>query len=289
MSRDLSDTLSIATMSLRAPLMANAKTRQQLICAFFVAVLGHTVVMLALAAAPGFRPGAHHAAPLSTRWVDAPPTARPSVAATPAAMAETAQPPVPAQAVAQAPNKAERGPTPPRPRPKPSTADSDKSAASARSETNVADAAKAEPATAAAALPPGDDPLRMLPTTPERFQVLDKLSQTVDGDPQAYAVGNAVSVDIEDAGTPRAWRFVVVGEGTIRSMAGRDVPVLHLVHYPENEKDDRVEIWLTPDLAHRPIQIEIFVNGVTTGRVTARTALDRLDRALAPPTPAASR
>ena len=51
MSRDLSDTLSIATMSLRAPLMANAKTRQQLISAFFVAVLGHTVVMLALAAA----------------------------------------------------------------------------------------------------------------------------------------------------------------------------------------------------------------------------------------------
>ncbi|QTD45058.1 DUF3108 domain-containing protein [Ottowia testudinis] len=287
MSLNFSTALALSAMPPRAPLMADGKTRRQLTSAFFLAVLGHAVVMLALAAAPGFRPGAPHVTPLSTRWVDAPPTARPSVAATPAAMAQTAQPPAPARVSAQAPSKAERRPAPHRPNP--STADSNEPRASARSDTDVADAAKPELATAAAALPPGDDPLRMLPTTPERFQVLDKLSQTIDGDPQAYAVGHAVSVEIEDAGKPRTWRFVVVGEDMIRSMAGRDVPVLHLVHYPEHEKDDRIEIWLTSELAHRPVQMEVFVAGVTTGRVTARTALDRLDRAVAPPASAASR
>ncbi len=110
--------------------------------------------------------------------------------------------------------------------------------------------------------------------------MLDRLSREIDADPSMYAPGNAISVSIELDGQTKSWRFVVVGEESILSMGGRQVPVLHLLHYPENDKDARLEVWLVPQLAHRPIQMLIVKPGELNSDLhTARMALDQIDQA----------
>ena len=120
----------------------------------------------------------------------------------------------------------------------------------------------------------------MLPTTPERFAALDRLSRDIDADPTLFAPGNAISVTIDLDGKPKVWRFVIVGEESITSLGGRDVPTLRLRHYPENDHDENIEVWLVPQLAYRPVQISVTPpNALTSFTNTARVALDQLDQA----------
>ena len=242
--------------------------RKRLIMALSVAVLAHAVVLVAMALPPRFKLGIDRADPVMTRWIELPATPAAGVAR------EEPAPDTPAQPRAEAP--AQPKPRPERTRPTPRSTRDDNNSSS----TQVAQAPTDAASAASSPLPEGQDPLRMLPTTPERFQMLDRLSRDVDADPSMFAPGNAISVTVDLNGQPKLWRFIIVAEESIRSMGGLDVPTLRLLHYPENDRDDRVEVWLVPQLAYRPIQINVTPPGTLTSQnYTARIALDQLDEA----------
>lgn len=245
---------------------------KRLITALSIAVLAHVVVLVVLAQPARFKLGIDRADPVITRWIELPATPSPGVAR------EEPTPVTQPTPKAEAPAQPQERPAKTRPTPRPARSD-DRSAASP---VAAAASAPASASAAASPLPEGQDPLRMLPTTPERFQMLDRLSRDIDADPSMYAPGNAISVTIDLDGQPKVWRFVIVGEDSIRSLGGQDVPALRLLHYPEHERDDRVEVWLVPQLAYRPVQMLITKPGdVSADLHTARAALNPIDRAAA--------
>ena len=242
--------------------------RKRLITAVSAALVLHAVVLAALAMPSRMKLGIDQAAPVVTRWIEAPSVPSPGLARQDPTADQRSTPK--AEAPARPKDRTDR--TQPTPRP---ARNDDQSAAVATAATPAAsDAAAASP------LPEGQDPLRMLPTTPERFQMLDRLSRDIGADPALFVPGNAVSVTIDLDGKPKVWRFVIVGEELIRSLSGLDVTTLRLLHYPENDRDDKVEVWLVPQLAYRPVQISVTPPGALTSFTnTARVALDQLDQA----------
>ena len=242
--------------------------RKRLITAVSAALVLHAIVLAALAMPSRMKLGIDQTAPVVTRWIDAPTVPSPGLARQDPTADQRSTPK--AEAPARPKDRTDR--TQPTPRP---ARNDDQSAAVATAATPAAsDAAAASP------LPEGQDPLRMLPTTPERFQMLDRLSRDIGADPALFVPGNAVSVTIDLDGTPKVWRFVIVGEELIRSLSGLDVTTLRLLHYPENDRDDKVEVWLVPQLAYRPVQISVTPPGALTSFTnTARVALDQLDQA----------
>lgn len=244
--------------------------RKRLLTALAVAVLAHVVALVVLALPARFKMGVERTDPLVTRWIPAPTVASPGLA--------HSEPTPPAKTQPKA-----RAPVNPKPRadrnqPSPRPARDDDEQVAARSAQ--AASAPASAAAAASPLPEGQDPLRMLPTTPERFQMLDELSRLVESDPSMYAPGNAISLTVEFEGKPKVWRFIVMAEETVRSVGGLEVPTLRLMHYPENERDDKVEAWLVPQLAYRPIQLIVTSPDAQSAQsFTARAALDQLDQA----------
>ena len=242
--------------------------RKRLITAVSAALVLHAIVLAALAMPSRMKLGIDQTAPVVTRWIDAPTVPSPGLARQDPTADQRSTPK--AEAPARPKDRTDR--TQPTPRP---ARNDDQSAAVASAATPAAsDAAAASP------LPEGQDPLRMLPTTPERFQMLDRLSRDIGADPALFVPGNAVSVTIDLDGKPKVWRFVIVGEELIRSLSGLDVTTLRLLHYPENDRDDKVEVWLVPQLAYRPVQISVTPPGALTSFTnTARVALDQLDQA----------
>lgn len=242
--------------------------RKRLITAVSAALVLHAIVLAALAMPSRMKLGIDQTAPVVTRWIDAPTVPSPGLARQDPTADQRSTPK--AEAPARPKERTDR--TQPTPRP---ARNDDQSAAVATAATPAAsDAAAASP------LPEGQDPLRMLPTTPERFQMLDRLSRDIGADPALFVPGNAVSVTIDLDGKPKVWRFVIVGEELIRSLSGLDVTTLRLLHYPENDRDDKVEVWLVPQLAYRPVQISVTPPGALTSFTnTARVALDQLDQA----------
>ena len=242
--------------------------RKRLITAVSAALVLHAIVLAALAMPSRMKLGIDQTAPVVTRWIDAPTVPSPGLARQDPTADQRSTPK--AEAPARPKDRTDR--TQPTPRP---ARNDDQSAAVATAATPAAsDAAAASP------LPEGQDPLRMLPTTPERFQMLDRLSRDIGADPALFVPGNAVSVTIDLDGKPKVWRFVIVGEELIRSLSGLDVTTLRLLHYPESDRDDKVEVWLVPQLAYRPVQISVTPPGALTSFTnTARVALDQLDQA----------
>ena len=242
--------------------------RKRLITAVSAALVLHAIVLAALAMPSRMKLGIDQTAPVVTRWIDAPTVPSPGLARQDPTADQRSTPK--AEAPARPKDRTDR--TQPTPRP---ARNDDQSAAVATAATPAAsDAAAASP------LPEGQDPLRMLPTTPERFQMLDRLSRDIGADPALFVPGNAVSVTIDLDGKPKVWRFVIVGAELIRSLSGLDVTTLRLLHYPENDRDDKVEVWLVPQLAYRPVQISVTPPGALTSFTnTARVALDQLDQA----------
>ncbi|AVO32971.1 hypothetical protein [Ottowia oryzae] len=242
--------------------------RKRLITAVSAALVLHAIVLAALAMPSRIKLGIDQTAPVVTRWIDAPTVPSPGLARQDPTADQRSTP------KAEAPTRPKDPTDRTQPTPRPARND-DQSAAVATAATPAAsDAAAASP------LPEGQDPLRMLPTTPERFQMLDRLSRDIGADPALFVPGNAVSVTIDLDGKPKVWRFVIVGEELIRSLSGLDVTTLRLLHYPESDRDDKVEVWLVPQLAYRPVQISVTPPGALTSFTnTARVALDQLDQA----------
>ena len=242
--------------------------RKRLITAVSAALVLHAIVLAALAMPSRMKLGIDQTAPVVTRWIDAPTVPSPGLARQDPTADQRSTPK--AEAPARPKDRTDRT----QPTPRPARNDDQSAAVATAASPAASDAAAASP------LPEGQDPLRMLPTTPERFQMLDRLSRDIGADPALFVPGNAVSVTIDLDGKPKVWRFVIVGEELIRSLSGLDVTTLRLLHYPENDRDDKVEVWLVPQLAYRPVQISVTPPGALTSFTnTARVALDQLDQA----------
>jgi hypothetical protein len=234
------------------------------------AVAGHALALVALSLPGQLRLGETRIEPMYTRMIEAPLMTTPGLAtqSAPPAPAPRAQPQAPAPAKREAPSKR----TPPRPQP----AGEQEQAAPAQPMA-AASEPDAQATAVASALPDGQDPLLMLPGTPERLHLLDQVSLAVAADPEAYTVGNAISVELQPPHEARTWRFVIDGEDFVVSPGGKHVRVLRLVHFPEHNKDDRLTVYIVPELAYRPVQIDVMPVGQPMARYTARNSLRLLD------------
>ncbi len=237
--------------------------RRQLAGPLVLALAGHGLLLAGLSLGHAPRLGDLRVHAVETRMIDGPVHTRVGI---------TAPAPTPVPPAVEATDVAQ-----PAPRAEAKAKPTPRGEARLRSDQPATDTSGA-PA-AAAPLPDGQDPLLMLPTTPEQLRLFDELSLVVAADPALYAVGNAVSVTIEDQGKTRTWRFVVAEEDSIQSLRGRAVPTLRLVHFPEFDADEKIELWLVPELAYRPIQVAI-TDALGSSRITtARVALNLLDSA----------
>lgn len=243
--------------------------RRRKLVALGAAVLVHAVALVALAQPAAIKLGvANQVDPVTIRWVAAPVVPSPGLA--------RSEPPPPTEAKPEAPPPVKPKPRPARQKPKPRPALQDErvvaAAAAQPASQSASDALVASP------LPQGQDPLTMLHTTPEHFQMLDALSRQIAEDPAMYEPGNAVSLSLDVDGQPRVWRFVIVAEEAIQSLSGLDVPTLRLMHFPEHDQDPKLEVWLVPQLAYRPVQIALTPPGALSAQLhNARSALDQLD------------
>lgn len=235
--------------------------RRSLSGAVALALLGHAAIIAALWQPRAPRLGETRVAPVLMRWADAPPGPQPTAAPQPQGRADA--PPEPARTRRPRAHRTTAKPAPAQP---------------ARAET-VAESAPA--------LADEQDPLRMLAIDAGTFRMLDQLSRVVASDPQSHGPGSAVSFELEGDAGGRVWRYVVVGEESMPSASGAQVPVLHLVHFPERDGDERIEVWLLPGLAYRPVQLVSGPDAATSRGTSASFVLDRLAPGAAPaPAPA---
>ena len=258
------------------------RERKRLVASVAVVCLAHALALWGLGYAALPKAGVPHTTPAQVRWVEA----RVSDAQGAAAHAPSAPAIRPDSTPARTRTEAPRPASKPADRPVPHTpsrAADDSPQPLAKSE-RPSDASAQADAPSLPPLPEGQDPLRMLPTTPERFELLSKLSATAYTEPDQFAPGSAISLQMPHGTTTKTYRFVVVGEETVASLKGLQVPALHLASVPMDSTEEKVDVWLAPQLVYRPIQLALTNARGEVQYFTARSVLDQfsIDPSAAP-------
>ncbi len=89
----------------------------------------------------------------------------------------------------------------------------------------------------------------------DRLSVVLQLGAMLAGDPARYPAGSAISVQTISSRDAEIWTFNVEGEEKLSLPAG-DFTVRKLTRSPRREFDDRIELWLAPDLGYLPVRIK---------------------------------
>lgn len=97
-----------------------------------------------------------------------------------------------------------------------------------------------------------DQPL--LPHTQDRLSVLIQLAAMVAGEPQRYPPGQAVVLHTVSSRDADLWRFVVKNTEVLDLPVGA-MDTVHLVREALHAYDNRVEVWLAPQLGYLPVRI----------------------------------
>ena len=103
--------------------------------------------------------------------------------------------------------------------------------------------------------------IALLPGAQDQLSIFAQLASLVAGDPFAFPVGATVTIQTAGPRDAEPWLFVVEREELL-SLPGGQVPALKLVRSPNKDYDQKVELWLAPELAYLPARIKItFANG----------------------------
>ncbi len=89
----------------------------------------------------------------------------------------------------------------------------------------------------------------------DRLSVVLQLGAMLAGDPARFPAGSAISVQTISARDAEVWTFNVEGEEKLSLPAG-DFTVRKLTRSPRREFDDRIELWLAPELGYLPVRIK---------------------------------
>lgn len=96
----------------------------------------------------------------------------------------------------------------------------------------------------------------LAPGAQDRLSVLLQLAGWADAQPQMLQPGLALSMQTVGAREAQNWTFVVDGLQTIDLPGGR-LSAWKLTRQPRREYDQRVEVWLAPQLQHLPARVLI--------------------------------
>jgi len=96
----------------------------------------------------------------------------------------------------------------------------------------------------------------LLPGAQDRLSVLVQLGALVAREPARYQAGNTVSIQTIGPRAADLWLFTVGNTETLE-LPGGAVPALKLERQPRELYDQKVEVWLAPQLGYLPARIRI--------------------------------
>lgn len=89
----------------------------------------------------------------------------------------------------------------------------------------------------------------------DRLSVVMQLGALMAGDPGRYPPGSVVAVQTVGPSDAEIWTFNVSGEERVTVPAG-EFSVRRLTRNPRQPFDDKVELWLAPDMGYLPVRIK---------------------------------
>jgi len=111
----------------------------------------------------------------------------------------------------------------------------------------------------------------LLPNAQDRLSVLMQLGALVASDPERFKTGTTVALQTVGPRAADIWLFTV-GESESLAMPGGTVSGLKLERNPRDLYDQKVEVWLSPQLNYLPARIRITeTNGDSADQQWAST------------------
>ncbi|RDI28496.1 uncharacterized protein DUF3108 [Pseudacidovorax intermedius] len=92
------------------------------------------------------------------------------------------------------------------------------------------------------------------PGAQDRLSILMQLTALVGGDPARYTTGRTISLQVAGPRDADVWTFRVEGDETVATPSGEHA-ARRLVRLPRREYDQKIEVWLAPDLGWLPVRI----------------------------------
>ncbi len=88
----------------------------------------------------------------------------------------------------------------------------------------------------------------------DRLSALIQLAGIIGGNPERYKIVNRIQMQVADLDKAEIWEFNLQGISDI-NLPAANMQALKLTRAPRNEFDQRLEIWLSPQLGYLPIRI----------------------------------
>jgi hypothetical protein len=88
----------------------------------------------------------------------------------------------------------------------------------------------------------------------DRISVLVQLAGIIGGNPERYREGDRIQMQVAGLDSAESWEFNVEGLSDI-SVPAANMQAFKLSRSPRSEFDQRLEIWLSPQLGYLPIRI----------------------------------
>jgi hypothetical protein len=102
----------------------------------------------------------------------------------------------------------------------------------------------------------GDEPQAVSAGVQDRLSIFLQLSSMVAANPERYAPGSTVAINVTSARSAEVWTFVVDGPETLDLPAG-PTPSLRLTRQPRKGQDQTAHLWLAPSLQYLPVRIRL--------------------------------
>jgi hypothetical protein len=90
----------------------------------------------------------------------------------------------------------------------------------------------------------------------DKLSAILQLSAIVSGEPERYASGSTIAFQAADAHRAELWKFKV-GATESLDLPGGTLTALKLSKEPTVEFDQRIEVWLAPELSYMPVRLRI--------------------------------
>ena len=117
----------------------------------------------------------------------------------------------------------------------------------------------------------------------DRLSALVQLAGIIGGDPERFKIVNRIQMQVADLDKAEIWEFNLEGVSDI-NLPAANMQALKLSRTPRNEFDQRLEIWLSPQLGYLPVRIR--QSSVTTPSEDFFELVLRVLPAPRPPLPA---
>jgi hypothetical protein len=97
-------------------------------------------------------------------------------------------------------------------------------------------------------------PVPLLAGAQDRLSVVLQLGALMAGDPGRYPPDSVIAVQTVGPSDAEIWTFTVSGEEQVAVQAG-EFTARRLTRNPRKPFDDKIELWLAPDLGYLPVRI----------------------------------